>query len=160
MVQLAAAACADYDAVPASKSTVPMPRRSASTGRLRYAKALGQTVQRYCNRSSVFRLHETHQWPPLALVSPGDASLSASITWPEHASDESALRVPARRASTPDTACQHDAASHDAAMACTLGSTVDPDRTEHTVAPGRGNVRTERGDIPALTEKRAGYLHR
>lgn len=153
MVPSAAAVCVGYDALAGPTSKLPAPRRSASTCPLRYAKALGQPGQRPCNRSSKIRLHETHQWLPRVLVSPGDASLSASITWPGHASGVSAPRALARRDGTLGTASPHDGAPLAAARDGSPGNTSDRGHTRHTVAPGRGSARTERGDIPALTEK-------
>jgi hypothetical protein len=138
-------------ALPTSKGQAP--RRSVSTCQLRYAKALGQSRQQPCNRSSEIRLHQTHQWPSLALVSSWDASLSALITWPASASGGSSQRAPERHVATPDIAFPRDAAPHVAALLDILGNTADRGHTRHIVAPGRGNARTERGDILALTEK-------
>src|SRR5690606_17313551 len=70
-----------------------------------------------------------------------------------------ARRALALHAATLDTVAPHDAATPVAATGRTPRSSADHGHTRHTVAVGRDNAHTERGDIPALTEKDAGYLH-
>jgi hypothetical protein len=154
VVPSAAAVYADYNAFAGPTSKLPALRRSASTCPLRYAKALGQPGQRPCNQSSEIRLHETHQWLPMVLVSPRDASLSRLIIWPEPASDASAPRALARRDWMLGSACRHDEEPPSAAQDGSQGNTADRGHTRHTVAPGRGSARIEIGGILALTEKR------
>lgn len=157
MVPSPAAVCVGYDAFAGAVSRAAVPRHSASTGRLRYAKPLGRVGKYPCYRSSEICLHETHQWLPMVPVSSGDASLSALITWPEPASGVSAPRALARRDGTLDTVCRHDGEPLSAAQDGTQDNTADRGHTRYTVALGRGSVRIEKGDILALTEKRRSF---